>query len=60
MHFPHPIFSTIFFINTIYNFSIFLSFSDDSDHYALSTYESKMSKKCIIFGEEHWVRGEKN
>ena len=60
MHFHHPTFSTIFVINTIYNFSIFLNFSDDSDFYALSTYKSKMSKKCTIFGEELWVRGEKN
>ena len=59
MHSPHPTFS-IFLINTIYNFSIFLNFSDDSDPYALSQSKSKMSKKCIIFGEGHRVRGEKN
>ena len=49
MHFHHPTFSTIFVIDTIYNFSIFLNFSDDTDSYAyaLSTCKSKMSKKCI-------------
>ena len=60
MHPPQPTLSTIFLINTIQNFSISLNFSDDSDPYAISTYKSKMSKKCIIFGEELWVRGEKN
>ena len=60
MHSPQPTFSIILLINTIYNFSISLNFFDDSDPYALSTYKSKMSKKCIIFGEGLWVRGEKN
>ena len=59
MHFP-PL--NIFNIFDQYNlqFFHFLNFSDNSDPYALRTYKSKMSKKCIIFGEGHRVGGEKN